>query len=119
MVGLVNSLRSQGHDEPIVVVDCGFRAAERDALSNEVTIIEPPEETFPMLAWAFGPLQLPAAQMIVLDADIIALRSLAELFGEAATGRMAVFEDPVAHRFDARWTGLLGLPPRLPSSRPT
>ena len=35
-VGLVNSLRLQGHDEPIYLLDCGLTQEHRELLAREV-----------------------------------------------------------------------------------
>jgi hypothetical protein len=46
--------------------------------------------------------------MLMLDADIIVLRSL-EPLAEAAAGRPLVFADPLWHRYDEDWGRLLDL----------
>ena len=44
LVGLVNSLRLQGHGEPITVLDLGLLAEQRAALQTECEFVVPPSE---------------------------------------------------------------------------
>ena len=41
-VGMINSLRLQGHDEPVYVMDCGLSAPRRELLSPHVTLVAAP-----------------------------------------------------------------------------
>jgi hypothetical protein len=112
LAALVNSLRLLGHDEPIVVLDCGLTDRQRELVEPEATLVLSPPGLHPSVARAHAALLHPARAMILVDSDIIVTRALTELFEEALSGRIVVFEDNVAHRFDPRWPGLLGLPPQ-------
>lgn len=110
IVALVNSLRLLEHTEPIFVLDCGFTEPQRNLLSAEATVVSPPEPVFPPLAKAVAPLLHPARQMVLIDSDVIVLRRLSPLLEQATEDRVVAFADPVSHRYDPRWSRLLGLP---------
>jgi hypothetical protein len=109
-VGLVNSLRLVGHDEPIHVLDCGLTAEQRDLLAPQVKLIPAPSDAPPWLLKTVAPLQRPADTMVLLDADIVVTRSLAPLVETARGGRLVAFTNPV-DRFVPEWGELLGLGP--------
>ncbi len=48
-VGLINSLRVIGHDEPIFVLDCGLTDEQRGMLAAEATLVPAPAERPPQL----------------------------------------------------------------------
>ena len=41
-VALLNSLRLLGHDEPLLVVDCGMTARQRELLAEHATVLAAP-----------------------------------------------------------------------------
>jgi hypothetical protein len=110
LVALVNSLRLTGNDLPVFVTDCGLTACQRERLAPHVALVEVDDQRSPHLAKWAGPLAHPAEVSILLDADIVALRSLDPLVG-VAQHRPLVFADPLWHRFDENWGRLLGLGP--------
>jgi len=107
-VGLVNSLRIQGHDEPIVLLDCGLTPAQRELLRHEVELEAAPRDAAPQVLKAIAPLRRPARTSVLIDVDMIATRSLAPLIERAAGGAALVFADP-QRRFFSEWGELLGL----------
>jgi hypothetical protein len=107
-VGLVNSLRLVGHDEPIVLLDCGLTGAQRDLLGSEAEVIEAPEGTPPTLLKTVAPLARPADVMVLLDTDLVVTRSLEELLDSAARGNVVAFDKGV-DRWVADWGRVLGL----------
>jgi hypothetical protein len=109
LVALVNSLRLQGHKEPIYVVDCGLEDYQRELISQEVTLVSAPDASSPHLLKYVGPQLQPAHVAVVIDADIIVTRSLQPLVDKAAAGKVVVFTDRLADRFSERWVELLGL----------
>jgi hypothetical protein len=108
LIALVNSLRLQGHTEPIIVLDCGLADYQRGILSREATVITAPAGCPPHLLKYVAPLLHPADVMILIDADIIITRSLAPLIESAEEGKIVAFTDRLHDRFDARWASLLG-----------
>jgi hypothetical protein len=107
-VGLVNSLRMQGHDEPIVLLDCGLTDSQRELLGREVELVAAPVDAAPQVLKAIAPLRRPARTSVLIDVDMIATRPLTPLVERAAAGAVLAFADP-QHRFFAEWGELLGL----------
>ena len=114
-VGLVNSLRLVGHDEPIVLLDCGLTGEQRELLAAETTIVDGPADAPPWLLKTIAPLRHPADVMVLIDADMVATRSLDPLIRRAADGRVIAFRNDT-DRFVPAWGELLDLGPveRLP-----
>jgi hypothetical protein len=107
---MINSLRLVGHDEPVYVLDCGLEARQRERLSAEATVVEGPRGAPPWLLKTIAPLRHPADTAILIDADMIATRSLAPLAERAAEGRVIAFEN-YADRYCPEWAELLDLGP--------
>lgn len=109
-VGLVNSLRLQGHREPIYLLDAGLSSAQRGVLTGEVTVVEPPEQAPPWLLKTVAPLAHLAETMVLIDADMIVTRPLTELIERAAGGRIVAFYNNM-DRHCPEWGELVGLGP--------
>jgi hypothetical protein len=107
-VALVNSLRLLGHDEPVRMLDVGLRDDQRALLKREVIIMDGPRGAPPWLLKTLAPDQRPARVMILLDADLVAVRSLRPLIDRAASGRLVLFRNPI-DRFVPEWGELLDL----------
>ena len=110
LVALLNSLRLTGNDAPLFVTDCGLTARQRERLAPHVVLVEVEDQRSPHLAKWAGPLAHRAEVSVLLDVDIIVLRSLDPLVA-VAQHRPLVFADPLWHRFDENWGRLLGLSP--------
>ncbi len=109
-VGLVNSLRLLGHDEPIRLLDCGLTGDQRDLLGAEAEILPAPGEAPPWLLKTVAPLARPAEVVVLLDADMVATRPLEPLIDEARGSRLVAFADRL-DRWVPEWGELLGLGP--------
>ena len=107
-VAMINSLRLNGHREPIYLLDAGLSDAQRQLLAAEVTIVEAPSEAPPYLLKTVAPLAHPAEVMVLIDVDMIVCRSLGELIERAAEGRIVAFENNM-DRFVEQWGELTGL----------
>ncbi|MGH2925621.1 MAG: hypothetical protein ACRDK1_06565 [Solirubrobacterales bacterium] len=107
-VATVNSLRLLGHEEPIHVLDCGLTEHQRGLIEPHVTLVAAPQEAPPWLLKTVAPLEHPADVMVLIDADIIVTRSLADLIEEAAQPRVIAIENDT-DRFVPEWGELLGL----------
>jgi hypothetical protein len=105
---MLNSLRLQGHDEPVFLLDCGLTPEQRETLDPQVTVIPAPADTPPYLLKTVAPLAHPAEVMVLIDADMIVTRPLTELLDRAAAGRVVAFKDR-SERFVPEWGELLGL----------
>jgi hypothetical protein len=109
-VGMINSLRIQGHAEPIHLLDCGLTPDQRHMLAPHVTLVPSPEDAPPYLLKTVAPRRHPAEVMALIDADMIVTRSLDALIAKAAENRVVVFEND-RDRFVPTWGELLGLGP--------
>src|SRR6266511_2028041 len=105
-VGLVNSLRLVGHDEPIYLLDCGLTGPQRELLAACVTVVAAPTDAPPWLLKTAAPLAHPADVMVLLDTDVVVTRSLRPLIERAAGGHLVAFENPI-DRFVPEWGELL------------
>lgn len=104
--GLVNSLRLTGHDQRIVVTDIGMTEAQRHLMEGATEVLDGGEIAHGVLAKPFGPLTRPAEVMVVLDADVLVLRSLDALIGEARSGKLVFFENDDPTRFFTEWSAM-------------
>jgi hypothetical protein len=108
LVGMLNSLRLLGHREPVYVLDAGLTRDQRELLAPHASVVAGDRATAPWLAKTLAPMRDPAEVMILIDADMIVTRSLAELIEEAAEGRVIAFRND-RPRFVAQWGELLEL----------
>ena len=110
-VGLVNSLRIHGHSEPVHLLDVGLTAPQRRLLSDEVDLVDGSGVEAPWLAKTIAPLRSPAEVTVLIDADMIVTRSLAEPIATAAAAGAVVFENDT-DRYVPEWGELLDLGPQ-------
>lgn len=108
LAGMINSLRIQGHGEPVFVLDLGLEPWQRDLLAGEATVVRADPAAPPTMMKAVAPLAHPAETMVLIDADVILTRSLAELIERAGTRSIVGFRD-AADRFLPEWGALLGV----------
>jgi len=113
VVAMLNSLRLQGHDEAVFVLDCGLSRRQREQLGPEVTIVERPDAAAPWMQKTYAPLQHPARVMILIDADIIITRPLNELIELTNADRIVAFRNDREIHFP-EWGDLLDLGPTRP-----
>jgi len=113
VVALLNSLRLAGHTEPIRLMDAGLTDEQRTLLANHVELLPAPLDVPAVHLAPYGPLQRPAHVQVLLDADIIVIRSLEELITAGLRGTAVGFvNDPPNHdRFFAGWESALALGP--------
>lgn len=109
-VAMLNSLRLQGHREPLFICDCGLEDEQRRLLAGHATLVAAPSEAPPWLLKTVAPLRHPAEVMVLIDADMILTRSLDELIAEARGGSVVAFEND-SDRFVPEWGELLDLGP--------
>ena len=106
-VGLINSLRIQGHDQPVFVLDCGLRADQRELLELEATLVAG-GDTPPWLSKTVAPLKHPTTVMVLIDVDMIVTRPLDPLIEIAGRDHVVAFEND-RQRHVPEWAELLGL----------
>jgi hypothetical protein len=109
-VGMINSLRLQGHDQPVHVLDLGLEPWQRGLLAKQAEIVESPPGVPPWLLKTIAPLQSPAETMVLIDADMIVTRRLDELIERAAEGRVVAVEHG-SDRHVPEWGEILDLGP--------
>jgi hypothetical protein len=109
-VGMLNSLRLLGHQEPVYVLDCGLTPEQRELLAPHVTLVPSPSDTPPYLLKTVAPLRHPAEVTVLIDTDMIVTRPLTELIAAAAGGQVVGFRNNT-NRFFAEWGELLDLGP--------
>ena len=109
-VGLINSLRLVGHDEPVYLLDCGLTDEQRALAEPHATLLRDDSGTPPWLLKTVAPLRHPAETMVLIDADMVVTRPLGELVAEAARGKLVAVEHG-RERFCPEWGELLGLGP--------
>jgi hypothetical protein len=105
---MLNSLRLQGHSEPMYVLDRGLAPHERELLAPHVTLVDPPDRGTPYLSKTIAPLLHPAEVTVLIDTDIIVTRPLTELVEQASRGTVAAFRTAY-DRYFPQWGELLGL----------
>ncbi len=107
-VAMINSLRLHGHSEPVYLLDCGLTDSQRALVAAEATVVERRGDAPAWLQKTAAPLRHPAEVAVLIDADMIATRPLAELIELAAEGRVVAFEND-QQRFVSDWGELLDL----------
>jgi hypothetical protein len=112
-VAMINSLRLQGHREPIFLLDCGLSDAHRELLAGEATIVPGPSEEPPFVLKTLAPVSRPAATMVLIDVDMVATRPLGPLIEQARGDGVVAFKDNI-DRFVPEWGDLLELGPANP-----
>lgn len=112
LVALVNSLRLQGHDDPISVLDLGLTPGQRATLAGECEFVAVPPGP-PRHPWLLEPVACRArsAEIVVyIDADIIVTRPLHDLIERARSGHVVAFPDELPERWFAEWQDIFDLP---------
>jgi hypothetical protein len=118
LVALLNSLRLNGHDEELVVLDQGLTPQQRERLAPHATVVKLPggRVTHPTLLKPFAAELSPSGIVVLIDSDMIVTRRLTGPLADAAVGRIAVFSDheSSASRWFAQWEQefALAAPPR-------
>jgi hypothetical protein len=111
LVGLLNSLRLVGHQDPLVVADCGLTSKQRQLLKPHCTLFELPSDLVknPGQYKPFAHLLGPKATVVIIDSDMIVTKSLNFVLAAAADGKICVFPDPEKDRWFAEWQPIFGL----------
>jgi hypothetical protein len=118
LVALLDSLRLNGHDEELVVLDQGLTPAQRKRLAAHATVVELPGErhSHPALLKPYPAEFSPSGTVVLIDSDMLVTQPLSGPLADAAEGRIAVFSDheSSASRWFAEWEQEfeLAAPPR-------
>ncbi len=114
-IGMLNSLRLQGHSGPATVLDCGMRPEQRRLLEQEARIVpwDRTQATNPTLFKPFAHLTDPTGVVTLIDSDMLVTGSLEEILQHAEDGRICVFPDPEPGRWFSDWSEVFALSARL------
>jgi hypothetical protein len=107
-VGMINSLRLAGHDEPVYVLDCGLDESQRGLLAGEATLLDAPPGREPYTLKTEAPQRRPAPTRVLIDTDLVVTRPLDDLLEQAARGAVVAFRNPI-DRFVDEWGEILDL----------
>jgi len=111
LVALVNSLRLQGHHEPMTVVDLGLTDRQRAEVGHECDVITPSGDA--LHPWLVMPQVLQSVLpgvTVYVDSDIIVTARLDDIVELARAGDVCAFVDRFAERRFAEWQSLFALP---------
>ncbi len=111
VVALLNSLRLCGHTEPLVVTDVGLADRQREILEPHVELFSPhwrSGEVIDFLRYQ-APLRDRCGHSVIIDADVIVLRSLVSLLELSDRATIVAATDGRPDRFYPEWGALLGL----------
>ncbi len=114
VVAMHNSLRLQGHELPLVVLDGGMSPEQRSLLDGRAEFVALPAEVAARgyLAKGFLSTLEPSGIVLWIDSDIIVTSSLDEQLELARAGRFCAFRDDFPPEYDRRfaeWEELFGL----------
>ena len=113
LVALINSLVLTGHQQPIVVGDCGLTGDQRNALrqydniriiSLNIEKVQNPTQykAFPHIAGAQG-------IVVIIDSDMIVTGDLSSIIDKARGGKICADANPIDDRWFAEWQDIFGL----------
>jgi len=119
LVALLNSLRLTGNRGELVVLDRGLEEEHRELLAPHATVVKLPDEHVghPALLKPYAQALDPKGVVVLLDSDMMVVRSLDWIVDRAAAGRICLFPDPIPDRWFEEWADLLEL--RAPLRRGT
>ena len=105
-VALLNSLRIVGHREPLVVLDNGLKAEQRERLDRVATVVDIPEgldSMPPPTLKPFPHLLDTSGTVAIIDSDMIVCASLAPALSVASDGKICLYAAPDWPSDRARW----------------
>jgi hypothetical protein len=111
LVALLNSLRLSGNAGELVVLDRGLTPEQRALVGPHVRLVElgPEEVVHPTVLKPFPHALHPRGVIMLVDSDMLVVRSLDRIAERAAAGRVCLFPDPIPDRWHADWAELLEL----------
>ena len=111
LVGLLNSLRLMGHQDRVVVADCGLAPQQRALLAPYCTLVELDSLSIknPTQYKPFPYLLGPQGTVVIIDSDMILTRNLDAVLAIAAQGKICVFPDGEKDRWFCEWPEIFGL----------
>jgi hypothetical protein len=111
LVALLNSLRLSGNKGELVVLDRGLSDAQRRRLEPHARLVQLPVEAAsrPELLKPFPRMLEPEGVIVLVDSDMLVVRSLEWVAERAEAGAICLFPDPIPDRWFAEWEQILAL----------
>jgi hypothetical protein len=111
LVALLNSLRLSGNTGELVVLDRGLDDGQRARLEPHARVVQLPEEATPHPAMLkpFAQAFDPRGVVVMVDSDMLVVRSLDPVATRAEAGSVCLFRDPIGDRWFAEWAEILPL----------
>lgn len=112
LMALVNSLRLQGHHDPVTVLDLGMTADQKALIGRSCELVTPTPDAVahPWLMEPYAATLRTAETVVYIDSDVIITDSLNPILDAAAGGRICAFPDYSPDRWFAEWESIFGLP---------
>jgi hypothetical protein len=112
-VVLLNSLRLTGHDQELVVLDCGLTDAQSESLASvgAALVPAPTDLTSTYLQKPYPAILDPDGVVVLIDSDMAVTDSLNPVIERAERGQLCVFPDHPTdlRRWFGEWHELLAL----------
>lgn len=105
VVSLLNSLRVVGHQQKVVVLDCGLTLRQQEILHPHCTLFPlPKEQASNPLQYKPFPYLLPTqGTVVIIDSDMLVTRNLGEILTSAKQGKICLFPDLILNRHFPEW----------------
>lgn len=118
-MALLNSLRLSGNRGELVVLDRGLEPGQRARLEHHARVVDLPPDAAsnPILLKPFPQAFDPSGVVVIVDSDMLVVRSFERIVARAAAGSICAFPDPIPDRWFAQWAEVLEL--REPLRRQT
>ncbi len=105
VVGLLNSLRVVGHQQKVVVLDCGLTSRQQEILRPHCTLYPVPKEkaTNPLQYKPFPYLLQTQGTVVIIDSDMLVTHKLDKILTSAKQGKICLFPDLIPNRYFPQW----------------
>ncbi len=111
LVAMVNSLRLNGHDDRLLVLDCGLSPAQRSVLGSQCDfhIVDRTTLGSPFMFQPYVAKLGLEGVIVFIDSDVIVTSSLEPFLELARAGKIFAMTAPSADRCHPAWTEMFGL----------
>jgi len=119
-VALLNSLRLTGHDDELVVLDCGLTTDQRRVLDGAgVTLVESLDQERAYFLKPYPATLKPDGIVVIIDSDMVVVDSLRRVLARADEGEVCIYPDHPTdlRRWFEEWQDIFEL--RAPLRRQT
>ncbi len=111
LVAMVNSLRLNGHDDRVLVLDCGLSSRQRSVLGPqcEFHIVDRTTLGSPFMFQPYVAKLRIEGVIVFIDSDVIVTSSLQPFLELASAGKIVAMTAPSADRCHPAWSEMFGL----------